>query len=157
MALRGSSARRSTSSPLTSVLRDLDRRTRSAQNQKARPGPAGPPGKDGAEGRPGKAAPTAVAPVAAVVLTGRDGRATWVYETPLATAPVIGALVHDLAPDGATTLTVVLEAATPTQATVRVWRTRPLLGLGLLPAVPAGEGVAIHLTATPVPPRQLTS
>lgn len=160
MALRGSSARRSVESPLTGVLRDLDRRTRSVENQRPRPGPAGPQGNEGQEGRPGPPGPPdppGRAPVAAVITTGQDGRATWTYETPLEAAPVVGALPVDAAPDGVSTLTVVLERVTPTQATVRVWRTRAILGLGLLPAVPAGAGIAVHLTATPQPTQQLTS
>lgn len=151
MALRGSSGRRSVDSPLTGVLRDLDRRTRSVENQRSRPGPPGPRGKDGPEGRPGQPGLPGGAPVAAVVTTGQDGRATWTYATPLDGPPVVGALPVDAAPDGVSTLTVVLEAATQTQATVRVWRTRAILGLGLLPAVPAGAGIAVHVTATPQP------
>lgn len=153
MALRGSSARRSTANPLTSALRDLDRRTRSVQMRPGRAGPAGPAGKDGqdgateARGRSGAPGP-AGAPGAAVVVTGPDGRATWTYEAVSGAVPVLSALVHDAAPDGATTLTVVLETVTDTAAVVRVWRTRALLGLGLLPAVPAGAGIAVHMTAT---------
>ncbi|MEV5677080.1 hypothetical protein [Streptomyces sp. NPDC052179] len=33
---------------------------------------------------------------------------------------------------------------------VRIWRSRPLLGLGLLPSVPAGPDIAVHMTATSV-------
>ncbi|MFG2404288.1 hypothetical protein ACGFR8_08090 [Streptomyces brevispora] len=107
-------------------------------------------GLPGSAGAPGLLA-------AVLVRTGADGRATWTYTAPFAAAPVLGALVHDSAPDGATTLTVVLETVTATQATVRVWRTRALLGLGLLPAVPAGAGIAVHLTATPLTSVQLPS
>ncbi|MFI0827307.1 hypothetical protein ACH4Q7_22945 [Streptomyces roseolus] len=51
------------------------------------------------------------------------------------------------APAGDVTYSVVLEAATRERVTVRVWRTRQLLGLGLLPSVPAGAGLLVHLTA----------
>lgn len=157
MALRGSSVRRSTASPLTSVLRDLDRRTR-PQGRRGPTGPEGAAGADGVPGPPGAPGPAGPGPVAGIVLTGADGRAAWTYPAaPFSTAPVLAALVHDAAPDGSTTLTVVLESVTPEQAVVRVWRTRPLLGLGLLPAVPAGAGVAVHLHAAELAPGQLPS
>ncbi|MFE3122271.1 hypothetical protein ACFXHD_02495 [Streptomyces hydrogenans] len=48
---------------------------------------------------------------------------------------------------GEVTYSVVLEEVAEARVTVRVWRTRQLLGLGLLPSVPAGEGLLVHLTA----------
>ncbi|MFJ1695648.1 hypothetical protein ACIOHC_10935 [Streptomyces sp. NPDC088252] len=147
MALRGSAARRSPDSPLAGVLRDLDRRTRSMEHQPNTapvPGPPGPPGERGPEGPPGPA------PAATVVVTDHDGRATWALEPPLAEPPVISAIA--VAPVGGEDgpLTVTAEEITGTAVTVRVWRTRPVLGLGLPPAVPAA-GVDVHLTATPMP------
>ncbi|MFB6872302.1 hypothetical protein [Streptomyces sp. NPDC056323] len=47
-------------------------------------------------------------------------------------------------------MTVTAEEVTREAVTVRVWRTRPVLGLGLLPAVPA-PGVTVHLAATLLP------
>lgn len=74
-----------------------------------------------------------------------DGRATWAYG-PLTAVPVIGAVaVTASREDGP--LTVVVEDVTVTSVTVRVWRARPILGLGLLPAIPAGSGVLVHMTA----------
>lgn len=178
MASRGSAAHRNPSNPLGGILRDLNRRTRTASVQQAqrRPGPAGesgapgergPAGERGVPGLPGvpgspgergergeQGQPGPPGAPGTVVLAGRtetldDGRATWEYG-PLPAPPVIGAVAvadgHDHGP-----LTVVLEEVTTTRTTVRVWRARPILGLGLLPAVPAGSGVMVHMTAVPVP------
>lgn len=146
MALRGSAARRSPDNPLGGVLRDLDRRTRSIEHQpKSAPvqGPPGPPGEPGPEGPPGPA------PAAAVVVTDEDGRATWTLSPALPAPPVVGAVAVALGWDDGP-LTVTAEEVTGAAVTVRVWRTRPVLGLGLLPAVPA-PGVSVHLTATEHP------
>ncbi|MFJ2882489.1 MULTISPECIES: hypothetical protein [unclassified Streptomyces] len=146
MALRGSAARRSPDNPLGGVLRDLDRRTRSIEHQpktNPEPGPAGPPGEPGPAGPAGPALAAAAA-----VLTDEDGRATWTFPVALPVPPVISAVA--VAPerdDGP--LTVTAEDVTGATVTVRVWRTRPVLGLGILPAVPA-PGVTVHLTATPL-------
>ncbi|MFJ8852378.1 hypothetical protein [Streptomyces sp. NPDC102437] len=146
MALRGSAARRSPDNPLGGVLRDLDRRTRSMEHQPKStpaPGPTGPPGDAGPAGPPGPS------PAAAVVVTDEDGRATWTLVPELPAPPVISAVAVD--PErGDGPLTVTAEDVTGAAVTVRVWRTRPVLGLGLLPAVPA-PGVTVHLTATPPP------
>ncbi|MFC4060263.1 hypothetical protein ACFOWE_18315 [Planomonospora corallina] len=145
MASRGSAARRLPGNPVGGMLRELNRRAR--QSAKAGPrghegpeGPPGPPGPPGAAGRP---------LAAAVAVTGGDGRAEWVFTDPLAAPPVIAALPVDPDPGDERTVTVTLEQTTTERVVVRVWRTRPLLGLGLLPAEPAGAGVRVHLTATP--------
>ncbi|MFE7400078.1 hypothetical protein [Streptomyces sp. NPDC057557] len=141
MALRGSAPRRSPDNPLAGVLRDLDRRTRSIEHRPKTspgPGPQGEPGPRGTEGPPGPA------PAATIVVTDHEGRATWVFGAPLAAPPIISA-VPVAQEDGP--LTVTAEEVTRTFVTVRVWRTRPVLGLGLLPAVPAAR-VDVHLTAT---------
>ncbi|MFD4855163.1 hypothetical protein [Streptomyces atratus] len=108
------------------------------------PGPPGPPGERGPEGPPGPA------PAATVVVTDHDGRATWTLEPPLPEPPVISALPVALVRGEDGPLTVTAEEVTGIAVTVRAWRTRPVLGLGLLPAVPAA-GVDVHLTATPRP------
>ncbi|MFD8820867.1 hypothetical protein ACFV1C_00610 [Streptomyces sp. NPDC059605] len=149
MALRGSAARRTPDNPLGGVLRDLDRRTRSIEHQpKTTPEP-GPPGPPGEPGPVGPAGPPGLAPAAAALVTDDAGRATWTLPVALPVPPVISAVA--VAPerdDGP--LTVTAEDVTGATVTVRVWRTQPVLGLGLLPAVPA-PGVTVHLTATPLP------
>ncbi|MEU1180662.1 hypothetical protein ABZ464_23985 [Streptomyces sp. NPDC005820] len=76
---------------------------------------------------------------------------TWTYAKPFAAAPVISALPVDPNPGDDRTVTVTLEQVTASSATVRVWRTQPLLGLGLLPLLPAGAGVQVHVTASGEP------
>ncbi|AXE76024.1 hypothetical protein [Streptomyces atratus] len=66
---------------------------------------------------------------------------------PLPTPPVISAVAADLGHGERGPLAVTVEEATEISVVVRVWRTRPVLGLGLLPAVPAAS-VDVHLTAT---------
>ncbi|MFC7791434.1 hypothetical protein [Streptomyces cinereoruber] len=83
--------------------------------------------------------------------TREDGRAVWTFPAPLAAPPAVAALPVTPAPGGDVTYTVVLEEATVERVTVRVWRTRALLGLGLLPSVPAGPGIGVHLLATELP------
>ncbi|MFJ7489669.1 hypothetical protein ACIQZB_00160 [Streptomyces sp. NPDC097727] len=148
MALRGSAARRTPDNPLAGVLRDLDRRTRSMEHQpktSPEPGPPGPPGEPGPEGPPGPA------PAATVVVTDHDGYAAWTLSPPMSAPPIISAVAvaQERGEDGPLTVTAV--EVTAASVTVRVWRTRPVLGLGLLPAVPAA-GVHVHLTATPAAP-----
>ncbi|MFD9422317.1 MULTISPECIES: hypothetical protein [unclassified Streptomyces] len=84
-----------------------------------------------------------------MIVTGDDGRAVWVYGRELVAPPVLGAVPVDCGRDG-TTVTVAVEEATTKRAVVRIWRSRPLLGLGLLPSVPAGPDIAVHMTATSV-------
>ncbi|MFI1703069.1 hypothetical protein [Streptomyces griseoruber] len=106
---------------------------------------AGPPGEQGPPG------PRGAAPAAAVVTTGADGRATWTYSKLFTAVPVISALPVDPNPADDRTVTVTLEQVTTSSATVRVWRTQPLLGLGLLPLLPAGAGRQVHVTASGEP------
>ncbi|MGW5925224.1 hypothetical protein ACWF2L_03120 [Streptomyces anulatus] len=147
MAARGTAAHRNPGNPLGGILRDLNRKTRttsSAQGSR-RPGPQGEQGDRGPAGKPG-APGTRV--LAAVVVTGEDGRAAWAFGEELPAPPVLGATAVDTGLDG-TTVTVAVEEVTTTRAVVRVWRSRPLLGLNLLPSVPAGADVEVHMTATP--------
>ncbi|MET9462553.1 hypothetical protein ABZY05_47420 [Streptomyces canus] len=64
---------------------------------------------------------------------------------------MIGALAVDPSPSDDRTVTVTLESVTAEEATVRVWQTHPLLGLGLLPLAPAAAGVHVHMTASGQP------
>ncbi|KQW06939.1 hypothetical protein ASD08_04945 [Streptomyces sp. Root369] len=64
---------------------------------------------------------------------------------------MISALPVDPHPCDDRTVTVTLEQVTGECATVRVWRTQPLLGLGLLPLLPAGAGVQVHVSASGEP------
>lgn len=118
------------------------------QGEQGVPGLPGPPGERGEQGVPGPPGPRGAAPAAAVISTGADGRATWTYAEPFAAAPVISALPVDPNPGDDRTVTMTLEQVTTSSATVRVWRTQPLLGLGLLPLLPAGAGVQVHVTAS---------
>ncbi|MGW3447356.1 hypothetical protein [Streptomyces sp. NPDC001076] len=139
------------------VLRDLNRQSRTLsrkpgrrgqQGEPGEQGPQGEPGPSGAPGERGEQGPPGAPSVAAVLTTEEDGRATWTYSVPFAVPPVISALPVDPHPQDDRTVTVTLEQVTASNATVRVWRTRPLLGLGLLPASPAGAGVQVHVTAS---------
>jgi hypothetical protein len=152
MALRGSAVRRSPHGALAGMLRDLDRRTRRSRRGRAGPqGPAGPQGEAGPRGPRGGLgmAPATVGGVrlvgAAVVLTGEDGRAVFAFDPPLDGVPVVVATPIDPSPSATSAVSVALEEVTAGRVTVRVWRTRPILGLGVLPSLPAGPGVAVHL------------
>ncbi|MDQ0962067.1 hypothetical protein QFZ66_005945 [Streptomyces sp. B4I13] len=175
MAVRGSAARRVPGNAMGGVLRDLKRsartqsRTPGRQGEQGPPGGAGergeqgPPGERGEAGPPGEQGPPGAAgergeqgppgpaPLADVVVTGSDGRATWTFPAPFAAPPVLSALAVDPNPADDRTVTVTLEQVSPQGATVRVWRTQPLLGLGLLPLLPAGTGVQVHVTANGQP------
>lgn len=150
MALRGSAARRSPDNPVAGMIGDLNRRVRSMENDRAgRRGPAGPAGPPGPAGEPGPPGPPGRGIVlAAVVVTGPDGRAHASFPEELAHAPVVTVTPVDPDPAGETTVTAAIEQVTTGGVVVRVWRTRTLLGLGLLPSVPAGPGVQVHITAT---------
>lgn len=174
MAYRGPASRRLPDNPLGGVLRDLERGGRrpgprgpqgehGPQGNQGEPGPAGeagpagPPGPQGPKGDTGPAGPTGpqglqgpagAPPATAVVMTSTDGRATWTFPIPFAAPPVVGALAVDPTPADDRTVTVALEEVTATRMTVRVWRTQPLLSLGILPVVPAGAGVQVHVTAS---------
>lgn len=168
MATRGSAARRLPGNPMGGVLRDVSRQARTAsrtpgprgaQGPAGAPGeqgPAGPAGPEGPPGQPGPAGPQGergpagppgAPPAAAVVTTGSDGRAVWEFPRPFSVPPVLSALALDPNPGDDRMVTAVLEAVSATHAVVRVWRTQPLLGLGLLPVTPGGEGIHVHLTA----------
>ncbi|MET7809731.1 hypothetical protein ABZT26_02590 [Streptomyces sp. NPDC005395] len=138
----------------------------SARSRAALPGPPGEPGPQGErglQGEPGPMGPAGVdgppgpagpAPAAVVAATGHDGRVVWTFPQPFTAPPVLSALPVDHKPDDTTSLSATLVEVTTERAVVQVWRTRPLLGLGLLPTIPAGEGVAVHLLAVgePEPP-----
>jgi hypothetical protein len=139
VALRGGPYRRLPGNPMGSVLRDMDRRAR-ATTRRARP--------TRREKEPQEEAERPALAVAEVVATGEDGRARWRYPQAFPRPPVLAALPVDPAPgqDGGTVL-VALEEVTARDAVVRVWRTRPVRGSGVVE--PAGPGLRVHLTATP--------
>jgi hypothetical protein len=78
---------------------------------------------------------------------------SWVFDPPLGGPPVVAATPVDAAPGDNATVTAALEEATAVRVVVRVWRTQPILGLGLLPLVPAGAGIQVHLAAFPAAPQ----
>ncbi|MFE3032910.1 collagen-like protein [Streptomyces canus] len=159
MAVRGSAARR-TLDPMGGVLRDLSRQSRTLSRKPGRRGQPGERGEQGPQGEPGlpgapgaagdrgEPGPPGAPPAAAVLTTGEDGRATWTYSAPFASPPVISALAVDPHPQDDHTVNVTLEEVTTSSATVRVWQTQPLFGLGLLPSKPAGAGFQVHVTAS---------
>ncbi|MFD8774465.1 hypothetical protein [Streptomyces sp. NPDC059916] len=133
---------------MVSLLRDIDRRTRST-TRRSRPAVPPQPARDADPGpvtpRPAPAPPTVAA---AVVETGTDGRARWTFPTPFSRPPALAALPVDPNPaDDTGTFMATLETVDETYAELRVWRT------GVPPAVggiePAGAGIHVHLTATP--------
>lgn len=148
MAMRGSAARRLPGNPLGGLLRDIDRRTRTTTSRRSarleRPAPeAAPPQPAPAAAPPAPApAPSAVG----VVVTGLDGRARWTYPEPHLRAPVLTAVAVDPEPGAGRPVFAVLEEVAPGYAVVRVWRTRPRRGQGVVD--PVGAGLAVHLTAT---------
>lgn len=152
MPLRGSPALRATDSPLTGVLRDLDRRTRAVERERPRNPPEerygprgerGEPGPPGERGERGEAGPPGRGTWASLTTaTDRDGRAITVWSPPLPGPPVITALATDPGPDDtSSTVITVLEEATASRAVVRVWQ------LGPAGPAPAGPGITVHLTA----------
>lgn len=152
MASRGSAGRRMQGNPLGGILRDLDRRSRVTTRGAARRDPGapvkvvqGPPGPPGKTGPPGPGAVVS----GAVVVTGDDGRARWDFPSPYATAPVVSAVAVDPDPGGPLAVMVVLEVVDVAYVVVRVWRTRPLRGAGVVE--PVGAGVSVHVTAAPLP------
>lgn len=87
-----------------------------------------------------------------VGVTDDAGRVTWqLPEGQFVTAPVVAAT--PVTPDLGSTVSysTVIEQATPGLVVVRVWQTRTLLGLGLLPTIPARAGIVVHLYATTPP------
>ncbi|MGY3199691.1 hypothetical protein [Streptomyces sp. TE5632] len=140
MAMRGTPARRLVGNPLGGVLRSLDQRTRIAGQTRVSGAPLE---EDPAPHVPGPVAqPGGLA--AAVVATGDDGRAQWVFPAPYGTAPAVSAVAVDPEPgDDERTVWAALEEVTAWCVVLRVWRSRPRRGAGV--AEPAGPGVRIHL------------
>jgi hypothetical protein len=151
MPLRGTASGRTPDNPVAGMIGDLNRRVRSMQNDHAgRRGPAGPAGPPGPAGEPGPPGPPGQGVVVAVVaVTGPDGRAHASFPEAFDHPPVVAATPVDPDPAAETTVTAAIEQVTTSGVVVRVWRTRTLLGLGLLPSVPAGPGVHVHIIATP--------
>lgn len=145
MARRGGPSRRMQGNPLGSILRELDRRSRSTTRRvggRAAASPLeGPRGPRGVPGPPG--APGGPRGAATVLVTGEDGRARWKYDEPFTVAPVLTATAVDPDPDGAMTVLAVWEETAAAYAVLRVWR----VPVGL----PVGEGVRVHVVAMPVP------
>ncbi|CAL9538765.1 hypothetical protein [Streptomyces sp. enrichment culture] len=142
MAIRGTPARRVVGNPLAGVLRGLDQRTRVATRTRVTGAreetPAPPP-----------SAPPSAGLAAAVVETGADGRAQWVFPAPFAAAPAVSAVAVDPEPgDDERTVWAVVEEVTSWCLVVRAWRTRPRRGAGV--AEPCGPGVRVHVTAAAV-------
>ncbi|MGV9913392.1 hypothetical protein [Streptomyces tendae] len=141
MALRGTPARRLVGNPLGGVLRGLDQRTRIASRTRLSGAREQDPPPSSAE-----PADQPAACAGAVVATGGDGRARWVFPAPYATAPAVSAVAVDPDPDDdERTVWTAVEEVTTWSMVVRVWRTRPRRGAGV--AEPAGVGVSVHLTA----------
>ncbi|MER6978888.1 hypothetical protein [Streptomyces carpinensis] len=140
MAMRGSPARRIVGNPLGGVLGHLDQRARIAgRRQTGQPGEQDPLPTDVIVGAP-------AGPAAAVLATGEDGRAQWVFPAPYAAPPVVQATAVDPCPDDDDrTVLVALEEVTAWCAVVRVWRTRARRGTGV--AEPVGAGVRVHVMA----------
>lgn len=168
------SARSGRRGQLAGVLRGIDQRGRSVSRVAAvgsrrlaarlvevaevarlpgppgRPGDPGPPGEQGPPGERGEQGPPGLSPLAAVLTTGSDGRVTWTLPSPLPAPPVVTATPVDPDIGDSNTVTATLEQVTATHVVVRVWRTQALLGLGVLPMVPAGAGVQVHVMAAPL-------
>lgn len=141
MVLRSSAPYRGNGEPLTGVLRDLERRTRSVQRERPRvpaaerhgpPGPQGDPGPAGERGdpgEPGEPGPPGPGVQSTTVTTGADGTAMWdagtgviVAATPVGATPTLAAIT-----------------VTGGAVTVHVWT-----GDG-----DPAPGVTVHLIATP--------
>lgn len=123
-----------------SLLRDIDRRTRTT-TRRAGAGSVQPPASPPTE----EPAPRPVERQAVVLTTGEDGRLRWTYNRPFPRLPVLTAVPVDPAPeDELGTVLVALEGVTETYAYVRAWRVGQRGK-----AVPTGPGVTVHLTASP--------
>jgi hypothetical protein len=143
MAVRGTSARRSTEGPLSGVLRDLDQRTRRMSNRRRpeaaeaepAPGPRGKPGPPGPPGEPGRTV------AAAIVLTVPGGRAVWSPDLAL------GELVVSAVVAGAEGPYLVdVETAEPGRIILRVWAlVRHGRGMRW---VPASGATRVHVTGS---------
>ncbi|WP_433856646.1 hypothetical protein [Streptomyces kronopolitis] len=132
---------------MVSLLRDIDRRTRTT-TRRARPASPPQPAKS-VDAEPVTPPPAPAPPaVAAVVETGKDGRARWTFPASFSRPPALTALPVDPHPaDDTSTFVATLETVSGTYAELRVWRTRPLPVVGGIE--PAGPGIRLHLTATP--------
>jgi hypothetical protein len=102
------------------------------------PGPPGKPGPPGAPGAPGRTV------AAAVVTTGPDGRATWSPDPEH--GPLVVAAVPVVSPASPGPYTVAIGEAGAGRVSVWVWCMVPH-GRGVR-WVPAGEGVAVHVTGS---------
>jgi hypothetical protein len=137
MALRGSPMRRMVGNPLGGVLRDLDRRSRPTTRRRNGPREQETPDVlEGLRGSAGSPGPSAQAYAAAVVVTGEDGRARWIYPAPFSGSPTLTALPGGHVP------AVPVEEVIAACAVLRVWT---------LSGSPAPSGVPVHATATPGP------
>ncbi|MFC8466014.1 hypothetical protein [Streptomyces sp. NPDC057250] len=152
MAVRGGPARKYPGNPLGGVIRDVNRRARAMKRR--------PPPEDGTPAQveevpaprpePRPAPAPAAGPLAAVVVSGEDGRAGWVFPWPHVAAPVVTAVAVDPEPGtDRETVYAVLEDVAGGRVVVRVWQ----VGRGGRAGTcrPAGPGVAVHLTAVPLP------
>ncbi|MEZ7005817.1 hypothetical protein [Streptomyces sp. AD55] len=128
--------------PLGGVLRELNRKSRTAGRRTRPPREVDP--------EPGAGAPPApCGPVGAVLVTGEDGRAAWTLPASYEAAPVVTAAALDPCPaDDESTVWAVLEEVTTWSVRVRVWRSRPRRGTGV--AEPVGAGVRVHVAVVPV-------
>ncbi|MGW2770017.1 hypothetical protein [Streptomyces sp. NPDC001275] len=148
MAMRGSPTRHMVGNPLGGVLRNLNDRARIAGRTRTtgRSPEEDPLPTDVTVAPP---APAAAGPVAAVLFSGEDGRARWVFPAEYEGVPAVSAVAVDPAPDDDDrTVLVALEEVTTWCVTVRVWRTRARRGAGV--AEPAGPGVQVHVMAAAV-------
>lgn len=119
------------------LLSDLNRAARRVPARRP-PAPPSAPEGNGAAGPRGPRGPRGHPPLAAVLTTGPDGRATWrLPPGAVAGPPVVGALAAGPAP-----AVVTVEATSAEEVVVRVWLLAPR-------RAPAGEGVPVHVTATP--------
>lgn len=159
MARRGGGAWRVPGNPMAGVMRDAARQARkggrrpAARGQQADAEPWPTPAEASEAVPLPMPWPVLPAPLATIAVTDASGHASWTYSEPFATVPVLTATVQDVgALDGAVVFAVI-EEADHTAVTVRVWRTRPVSAdLGAALVAPAGPGVEVHLTATPVRP-----
>lgn len=138
MARRGGPSRRMQNNPLGSILRDLDRRSRSSTRRggKSEPAPTmeGPRGQRGPRGPAGP--PGDLPGAATVLVTEKDGRARWDYGELFDRQPVLTASIAGLGP-----LLAVWETAEESHAVLRVW--------SVPTGTPAGAGVHVHVSAEP--------
>lgn len=148
MAHRGSPARRIVGNPLGGLLGEVGRRARPTSRRSSR---AGMPLETDPDGSEVTRLVQPAGPTAAVAETDDEGRVRWTFGRTFAAPPVLTALPVDPDPDDDRAVTAVLEEVGTWYAVVRVWRTRPKRGQGVVE--PAGPGVLLHLTAVDVSTR----